>query len=286
MTRLKLLTLMAIMALLIVLHGTVSVQATSPHVIIGKATLNGAPAPAGTMITAMVDGQKAGSAEVMGAEGKFETPIVMGPGEDITFMIGDVMAMEKVPWMQGGAMMQDLTASSANSAGLFPPHVFVGTASIDGLPAPEGTAIVALVDEKLAGSVVTGADGKFASLMVKGPGSKVTFRIASYDAAQELTWELGGLDAVHLTASSSDTAAVALKPLGDKLVRVFKFDNATKTWSFYDPREEFTEINTLSGLVSGEAYWVKVTETTTAILNGRVVSLTCARGNCWNHVVW
>ena len=108
--KVRVLALVAVMALLLALPLAVSAQQVPPHVIIGKATLNGAPAHEGTMVTAMVDGQKAGSTMVMGAEGKFETLLVMGPGEEITFMIGDSMAMEKVPWMQGGAAMQNLNA--------------------------------------------------------------------------------------------------------------------------------------------------------------------------------
>ena len=108
--KVRVLALVAVMALLLALPLAVSAQQVPPHVIIGKATLNGAPAHEGTMVTAMVDGQKAGSTMVMGAEGKFETLLVMGPGDEITFMIGDAMAMEKVPWMQGGAAMQNLNA--------------------------------------------------------------------------------------------------------------------------------------------------------------------------------
>ena len=108
--KVRVLALVAVMALLLALPLAVSAQQVPPHVIIGKATLNGAPAHEGTMVTAMVDGQKAGSTMVMGAEGKFETLLVMGPGDEITFMIGDSMAMEKVPWMQGGAAMQNLNA--------------------------------------------------------------------------------------------------------------------------------------------------------------------------------
>ena len=31
--------------------------------------------------------------------------------------------------------------------------------------------------------------------------------------------------------------------MGDRLVRVWSFDNATQTWSFYDPRPEFASIS-------------------------------------------
>ena len=118
--KVRVLAVIAVMALLLALPLAVSAQQVPPHVIIGKATLNGAPAHEGTMVTAMVDGQKAGSSTVMGAEGKFETLLVMGPGEEITFMIGSSMAMEKVPWMQGGAMMQNL---NADPGGMMPEPV-------------------------------------------------------------------------------------------------------------------------------------------------------------------
>ena len=286
MNRVRLAAMVVTILTLLTFTGLASAQTVPPAVFVGVASIDGLPAPEGTLVVALVDGNPAGTAIVMGAEGKVETLMVMGPGQEVTFTIDGLRADQTSPWMQGGSAMLNLTASRASSAGLFPPHVFIGTASINGLPAPEGTVLVAFLDEKLAGSAVTGADGKFSNLMVMGPGARVTFKIARHDATQALTWELGGLDAVHLTASRSDLPAVALKPLGDKLVRVFEFDNATKTWSFYDPREEFTEVNTLSTLVPGEAYWVKVTETTTATLKARPVTLTCARGNCWNHIVW
>ena len=61
--KVRVLALVAVMALLLALPLAVSAQQVPPHVIIGKATLNGAPAHEGTMVTAMVDGQKAGSSQ-------------------------------------------------------------------------------------------------------------------------------------------------------------------------------------------------------------------------------
>ena len=81
--------------------------------------------------------------------------------------------------------------------------------------------------------------------------------------------------------------AEALMPLGDMLEAVFFFDNVSKTWSFYDPRPEFAELNTLSDLVAGEAYWVLVTEDVDdVVLNNKSRSLSCAGDDCWNLVIW
>ena len=62
MTKIKVrvLALVAVMALLLTLPAIASAQAALPHVFIGTATLNNIPVPAGTMVSAMVDGSPAG----------------------------------------------------------------------------------------------------------------------------------------------------------------------------------------------------------------------------------
>jgi hypothetical protein len=76
--------------------------------------------------------------------------------------------------------------------------------------------------------------------------------------------------------------AGALWPLGDNLVRVFHFDNATKEWAFYDPRPAFASASTLTELVEGQAYWVEVKTDQTAILGSRII--TFIEG--WNLIPW
>lgn len=78
----------------------------------------------------------------------------------------------------------------------------------------------------------------------------------------------------------------ALASLGDNLVRVVHFNNATKTWSFYDPRPEFEGLNTLTILSVGEPYWILVRESQRITIDGRDHTFTCQGGDCWNSIRW
>ena len=79
----------------------------------------------------------------------------------------------------------------------------------------------------------------------------------------------------------------ALEGLGDNLVRVFHFNGVDKSWDFFDPRDEFADLNTLTTLVNGEPYWVLVSEgQEDVVLNNRARTLTCVGGDCWNQIVW
>ena len=97
---------------------------------------------------------------------------------------------------------------------------------------------------------------------------------------------------VNVLAESSAAGAPAELPgatesLGDNLVAIFHFDDVGKEWSFYDPRPEFADLNTLTEMVNGEAYWILVSETVDdVVLNNKVRSLTCRGADCWNLEVW
>jgi hypothetical protein len=129
--------------------------------------------------------------------------------------------------------------------------------------------------------IVPGLDPGPATLVVKvGTEGLETSAIASFEVTAP-TGPLGGVL----------PPAEALAPLGDALERVFHFDNSTKTWSFYDPRPEFADVNTLNEVVEGQVYWMKVTHSVSASLNGKQRELSCAnegtpQEDCWNLVVW
>ena len=84
----------------------------------------------------------------------------------------------------------------------------------------------------------------------------------------------------------------AVEPLGDSLVRVFNFNNATKSWTFFDPRPEFSDANTLEELIDGAIYWFNVTvDQLGVVLNGRTRNFTCLNAgtpqeDCWNQDTW
>lgn len=78
--------------------------------------------------------------------------------------------------------------------------------------------------------------------------------------------------------------AQAMEPLiqDENLVRVWNFDNETKTWTFFDPRPAFADANTLKNMVTGQVYWLRVNSVQLAALNGNQVAL--YQG--WNLVPW
>jgi hypothetical protein len=88
------------------------------------------------------------------------------------------------------------------------PHLFVGTAKLNGLPAPDGTVVTAWVDglsEPLAESVISSSE--FAILVHQygtGPleGETVVFKLDGAVADNSGTWTSGGSDVLDLDAGS------------------------------------------------------------------------------------
>ena len=79
----------------------------------------------------------------------------------------------------------------------------------------------------------------------------------------------------------------AVSGLGDNLEAIFHFNNSNKEWTFYDPRPEFADLNTLTELNGGQPYWVLVNESQEDVdWNGRLVNFTCAADDCWNLEIW
>ena len=126
------------------------------------------------------------------------------------------------------------------------------------------------------GVTIPGLDpGTYSVVMKVGSDANQTVAIGSIDVLQEAE------------AGAKAELPGALSELGDNLVAVFYFDNVSKEWSFFDPRDEFAELNTLDGLIAGQAYWMLVGEAVTeVVLNDRTRDLTCSNGDCWNLEVW
>ena len=96
-----------------------------------------------------------------------------------------------------------------------PPHVFVGTVSIDGSPAPDGAMVVAFIEGISAPAAQTEVDDGSYVLKVEQPsgsdykGKAVTFTVSDMETSASAAWEFGGADEVNLSVSSGPDATTA-----------------------------------------------------------------------------
>ena len=156
-----------------------------------------------------------------------------------------------------------------------PPYTLVGHVKIDGADRlggrnvntdREGDAVVADI-------LVPFLDPGFYPVEVK-VGEET--RVAQLEVLAEAA--VGGVATDISTATTE---------LGDNLEAIFHFNNTSKEWTFYDPRPEFAELNTLTELNTGQPYWVLVKESQDDVVwNTRVVNFTCAADDCWNLEIW
>ena len=87
------------------------------------------------------------------------------------------------------------------------PHVFIGTAIVNGLTATTGVPITAWDGDTQIGTTTVVAGGKF-NLSVNRSSGRITFKIDNVNAAQSHpAWEFGGLETgFNLTATSQSAA--------------------------------------------------------------------------------
>lgn len=106
---------------LVAMAGVVTGEAVSaqspPNRVFGTATLNGSPAPAGTVVTAFVDGRECGRGTVdtdnryfVDVASENTVPGCGREGAPVTFRVGDAQAAQTVNFTQGTFTALDLTA--------------------------------------------------------------------------------------------------------------------------------------------------------------------------------
>ncbi len=83
-----------------------------------------------------------------------------------------------------------------------PPHVFVGTVTLDGAAAVDGAAVTAWIDgEEVAATNASG--GEYSLLVDQGDssfaGKNVSFRVSGANAVETAAWMQGGGDVLNLT---------------------------------------------------------------------------------------
>ena len=90
-----------------------------------------------------------------------------------------------------------------------PPHRFFGTVTVNGLTAPSGTAVSAVIDGVEQGSTTVDTDGKYIMDVSQGSGNDIVFQIDQLTATQTASWEKGMATLLDLTADSSSQASGA-----------------------------------------------------------------------------
>ena len=94
-----------------------------------------------------------------------------------------------------------------------PPHVFIGSATINGSPAADGMVVAALVDgRQVAAKMVSG--GSYEAIYVfptngSFVGKIVTFTIGGIPANETALWKQGGATSLNLSATPSPAAPTA-----------------------------------------------------------------------------
>ena len=114
-------------------------------------------------------------------------------------------------------MVMMLLVPAVASAQQVPPHVFTGTVIVNGLSAPLGTTVSAVIDGVQQGSARTGTDGSY-TLQVNnslGSGTDISFMVDTLTAEETASWQQGGVDTLDLTAGFVSEESI-VGPKGDK----------------------------------------------------------------------
>jgi len=90
-----------------------------------------------------------------------------------------------------------------------PPHIFIGSVTVNGLSAPSGTAVSAVVDGVEQGKTTVSSAGSYTLQVSQGSGTDIIFMVDTLTASETATWQQGGADVLNLTAGSVGAASAA-----------------------------------------------------------------------------
>ena len=245
------------------------------------ATIDGANAPDGTVVTALIDGAVVATATTTDGIAFIKIPGTGATvGKEISFRVGDVMADETDTWEQGGHRDKkfEISLTTHVPPPPLPPHISRLLVRIDGLPAPDGTVVTAWMDGAVAATALTANGAAFVRIEGDGSdsGKAISFRIEvltggaieELDAIEVDFWEQGGHIDKNFTISgytAPRTPAEAFAPLIDHLVDgpanligVFWFNDETQTYLSYDPDPNFADFNNLETVESQQVFWLRL----------------------------
>ena len=148
--------------------------------------------------------------------------------------------------------------------------------------APLQSVLVGGVEAWVGGQVLTDAQGRFTvDLLVPGVGQD----------RQRVVATVGGQTASGFLVIDPNAVAGAATPVEQAWAGLVSWDlvvahhdNEDKRWRFYYPAQP--GLSDLAEMVAGDVYIVHVGVAITAMLNGKLRTLTCVNGNCWNVIVW
>lgn len=85
------------------------------------------------------------------------------------------------------------------------PCIVVGTATVDGLAAPVGTVVSAVIGSEVVKTQVIVTKGDLGTIQIpQGNGTEISFRLDSITANETISWKKGACGVVSLTANSTD----------------------------------------------------------------------------------
>ena len=281
MSRIRFLVLALVVGLVMAFPAAALGQPLQDHLSRLMVTIDGGNAPDDTQVTAMIDGADVAMAMTTDGVAFLKVPGTSATvGKEISFRVGDVMAAETDTWERGGHQDKkfEISLTTYVPPPPVPPHILRLLVSIDGLPAPDGTAVTAWMDGQVAATALTTNGAAY--VRIEGDGSDsgraISFTIGVLTggviedlAADEVDfWEQGG----HLDKNFSisgytapRTPAEAFAPLIDHLVDgranllgVFWFNDETQSYLSYDPDPDFAFFNDLETVESQQAFWLRL----------------------------
>ena len=87
-----------------------------------------------------------------------------------------------------------------------PPHIFIGSVTVNGLSAPTGTVVSAVVGGVEQGNTTVSSTGSYTLQVSQGSGTDIVFMVDTLTASETATWQQGGADVLNLTAGSGAVA--------------------------------------------------------------------------------
>ena len=269
MNRTKFLMLAAVALVLLVSPAVALGQPVPPHISQLVVSVDGAAATDGTLVTAWMNGEQAGSALTSNGVAAIKIEGTASNNSDaINFRIGDRAAAEVDFWESGGHPDKVFAISIASAP--VPPHLSKLLVSVDGAAAANGTLVTAWMNGDQVASGLT--SNGVAVIKIPGEasnnGDAISFWIGGRAAAEVDVWEQGGhvdKDFAISTYTVSETPAVYFAELienrvdgNPNLLGVFWFNAETQMYATYVPDPVFSDLNDLETVRSGYIPWVRV----------------------------